>query len=293
MRIAVTGGTGFVGSHLVRGLLGEGHDVVVVSRGSRRSRNERLSVVSRDLTRDDNLAEAFAGCDAVIHLVAVIHERGQQTFERVNRGSAERVAAAAAEAKVPHVIHQSAIGASPDPRYPYLQTKWAAEEAFRGSGAPFSIIRPSLIFGPGDGFFTLVARLIRLNPVIPIPGSGAALFQPVSIDDVVRCHLTALERGPSLRVQEIGGPDHLTYVDIVQIVRRAIGARFRKLVRVPIRMLMPPAFVMNAVLKRPPITPQQLRLLEKNNITRIDAMQQEFGFDPLRFEDNADYLEDY
>jgi NADH dehydrogenase len=193
---------------------------------------------------------------------------------------------------VPHLIYQSAIGADPDPRYPYLANKWAAEETVRGSGVPFTIIRPSLIFGPGDGFFTLVARLVRFNPVVPIPGNGGALFQPIAVDDVVRCHRMALERGPSHRIHEIGGPDHVTYEEIVRIVRSAIHAR-RKLVHVPIRMLVPPAFLMAAVLPHPPVTPQQLRLLDKDNITRRNAVEVEFGFTPQAFAENADYLEDY
>jgi len=293
MRVAVTGGTGFVGSHLVRGLLESGHEVVVLARGTRpRRQGSGVTFVAADLTRDDGLAETFAGCDAVVHLVAVINERGQQTFERTIRRSTERVAAAAAEARVPHLIYQSAIGADPDPRYPYLAYKWAAEELVRGSGVPCTIMRPSLIFGPGDGFFTLVARLVRLNPVVPIPGDGSALFQPIAVEDVVRCQLIALERGPSNRVHEIGGPDHLTYEEIVRIVKSAIHAR-RKLVHVPIRMLLPPAFLMAAVLPHPPVTPQQLRLLDKDNITRRNAVEVEFGFTPQAFADNADYLEDY
>jgi uncharacterized protein YbjT (DUF2867 family) len=293
MKVAVTGGTGFVGSHLVRGLLDDVHDVVVVARGiRRRPRSDRVSFVARDLSRDDGLAEVFTGCDAVIHLTAVIRERGRQTFQQVNRGAAERVAAAAAAAKVPHLLHQSALGADPDPAYPYLATKWAAEEAVRGCGAGYTIIRPSLIFGPGDGFFTLVAKLVRLNPVVPIPGDGSALFQPVSIDDVVRCYSIALQRGPSGEVHEIGGPEHMSYEEIVRTVRSALGVR-RKLVHVPVRMLMPPAVMMNALLKHPPVTPQQLRMLDKNNITRLNAVDEQFGFRPASFADNADYLQDY
>ena len=162
----------------------------------------------------------------------------------------------------------------------------------RGSGTGYTILRPSLIFGPGDGFFTLVAKLVRLNPVVPIPGDGASLFQPMSIDDVVRCHLLTLQRGPNNRVHEIGGPEHLTYEEIVRTVKQALGVH-RKLVHVPVRMLLPPAFVMAALLKRPPVTPQQLKLLDKNNITRIDAVLREFGFQPERFADSAGYLEDY
>ena len=156
MRVAVTGGTGFVGIHTVRALKDAGHEVVIVARGTtRRPKGERVTFVQADITNAPKLAEAFAGCDAVVHLVAIIQQRGRQTFDRVNREGTERVVAAAKEAKVGHFVHQGALGADPDPRYPYLMSKWLAEQAVRASGVPYTGLRPGLIFGPGDGFFTL------------------------------------------------------------------------------------------------------------------------------------------
>jgi uncharacterized protein YbjT (DUF2867 family) len=297
VRVAVTGGTGFVGTHLVRALAEADHDVVVIARGTkRRPRGESVTFVKADILDGANLVEAFTGCDAVIHLVAVILEKGHQTFDRVNREVSERVAAAAYEAGVKHLVHQSAIGADPDPRYPYMATKWAGEQASRGSGVPYTVLRPSLIFGPGDGFFTLLAKLIRLSLltglIVPVAGDGQALFQPIAIEDVTRCMIIALERGPSNRAHEIGGPEHLTYDDVVLTVKRALGAH-RRLVHVPVRMMLPPAFLMQHLMPHPMITVGQLRLLEKNNITTINAVPKAFGFQPQRLADNADYLQDY
>lgn len=293
MRVAVTGGTGFVGTHVVRALVESGHDVVAIARGTRRPKvRDNVTFVRADVAEGTGLVDAFAGCDAVIHLTAIIREKGRQTFERVNRQGSERVAAAAREAGVSHLIHQSANGADPDPAYPYLETKWAGEQAAIGSGVPYTVLRPSLIFGPGDGFFTLIAKLIRLNPVIPIAGDGSALFQPIAIDDVVHCMLSALERGPGNAVHPIGGPEHLTYDDIVLTVKRAIGAH-RFAVHIPVPMMMPLAFMMQAVLPNPPVTVDQLRMLNKNNIMRLDSVPSVFGFEPIRFADGADYLQDY
>jgi NADH dehydrogenase len=293
VRVAITGGSGFVGTHLTRMLTDSGHQVVVISRGTkRRPRRANVSFVKADLTDSPVLVDAFGGCDAVIHLVAVIRERGRQTFQRVNAEASERVADAARQAKVPHLIHQSAIGADPDPRYPYLASKWQGEQAVRGSGVPYTVFRPSLIFGPGDGFFTLLTRLIRRNPVVPIPGDGQALFQPIAIEDVVRCYRIVLERGPQQAVHEIGGPEHLTYEELVLTIRRGLGL-YRRTAHVPVRMMLPLAFVMDALLRSPPVTPQQLRLLERNNITRLDSVPAAFDFQPQRFADNLDYLEDY
>jgi NADH dehydrogenase len=293
VRVAVTGGTGFVGIHTVRALKDAGHEVVIVARGTtRRPKGERVTFVQADLTNTSTLADTFAGCDAVVHLVAIIQERGRQTFDRVNREGTERVVAAAKQANVGHLVHQGALGADPDPRYPYLLSKWAAEQAVRASGVPYTALRPGLIFGPGDGFFTLLARMMRINPVIPIAGNGRTLFQPISVGDVTRCIVLALERGPATRVYEIGGPDQLSYEDIVRTIKAALGLH-RKIVHVPVPMMMPLAFIMEKLLRHPPVTRDQLKMLGRNNITRVDSVRVGFGFDAERFADNCDYLQDY
>jgi NADH dehydrogenase len=293
VRVAVTGGTGFVGTHAVRALVKAGHDVVAIARGTRpRLLPQSVPFIRADVTDTPRLSEAFAGCQAVINLVAIIREHGNVTFDLVNRVGTERVAEAARAAGVPHLIHQSANGADPDPAYPYLQTKWAGEEAVTGSGVPFTVLRPSLIFGPGDGFFTLLARVIRLTPVTVIAGDGSTVFQPISVDDVVRCMLIALERGPSHRVHTIGGPEHLSYNDIVGIIKVTIGAH-RFTVHAPVPAMVPLAFLMQTLLPKPPLTLDQLRMLPINNITRLDSVPAGFGFEPESFRDNAAYLHDY
>jgi len=293
VRVAVTGGTGFVGIHTVRALKDAGHEVVIVARGSkRRPKGERVTFVRADLTSAPQLADAFAGCDAVVHLVAVIQERGRQTFDRVNREGTERVIEAAKQAKVGHLLHQSALGADPEPRYPYLLSKWAGEQAVRASGVPYTALRPGLIFGPGDGFFTLLTRMMRLSPVIPIAGDGRTLFQPISVGDVTRCIVIALERGPEMRLYEIGGPDQMSYEDVVRAIKTALGLH-RKIVHVPVPMMVPPAFIMEKILRHPPVTRDELRMLGRNNITRVDSVRIGFGFDAERFADNCDYLQDY
>jgi NADH dehydrogenase len=293
VRVAVTGGTGFVGIHTVRALKDAGHEVVIVARGTtRRPKGDRVTFVQADLTSAPKLADAFAGCDAVVHLVAIIQERGRQTFDRVNREGTERVIEAAKQAGLGHLVHQSALGADPDPRYPYLLSKWQAEQAVHASGVPFTALRPGLIFGPGDGFFTLLARMMRLNPVIPVAGDGRTLFQPISVGDVTRCIVLALERGPAHRVYEIGGPALMSYEEIVITIKTALGLH-RKIVHVPVPMMMAPAFLMEKVLRHPPVTRDQLKMLGRNNVTRVDSVRVEFGFDAESFSDNCDYLQDY
>lgn len=293
MRVAVTGGTGFVGIHTVRALKDAGHEVVVVARGTvRQPKGERVSFVKADVTNSAKLVEVFTGCDAVVHLVAVIREKGRQTFDRVNREATVRVAEAANEAKVGHFVYQSALGADPDPRFPYLVSKWSAEQAVRANGIPYTTLRPGLIFGPGDAFFTLLTRMMRIEPVIPIAGNGRTLFQPIAVQDVTKCIVLSVERGPSGKVHEIGGPDQMTYDEIILTIKSELGMH-RKLAHVPVPMMMPLAFMMEKVLPNPPVTRDQLRMLARNNITRVDSVRVAFGFDAMSFVDNCSYLQDY
>lgn len=292
MRIAITGGTGFVGSNTARALLAAGHEVVLVARGSRRvAPREGLSVVRADVLSGDGLAAAFASCDAVVHLVAVIREKGKQTFDAVIRTGTENTVAAAREAGVGKLVYVSAIGADPDPRYGYLYAKWEAEQAVRASGIPFTTLRPSLVFGRGDGFFTTLTGLVRFSiPVIPVAGDGGALFQPIAIEDLVRCIVLSVERPAVMREIELGGPEQLSYDEIIDVIHDAIGAGMRIKAHVPVAALMPAAAVMDKVLSNPPVTPAQLRMLAKNNITRLDAVHNAFGFQPASFRVNAGYL---
>ncbi len=305
-RIAVTGGTGFIGSRATRALLDAGHELVLVSRGERRGRrNPAVTYVRANVVSGEGLAKAFEGCEVVLHLVAIIrepreqltyrltHRSDNQTFDAVNRGGAQHVADAARAAGVGHLVHISAIGVDPDPEFPYLASKWGGEQAVRGSGVPFTILRPSLVYGPGDGFFTVLTKLVRFNPVIPIAGDGRSLFQPIAVDDLARVICLAVERGPDSGAHELGGPDHLSYDDIIHIIRAEIGARYHLEAHVPVGMILPVAMGMNALLSRPPVTPGQLKLLKKNNVTRRDSVARDWGFEPLSFRENCAYLQDY
>ncbi|HYA00866.1 MAG TPA: NAD-dependent epimerase/dehydratase family protein [Candidatus Binatia bacterium] len=298
MRIAITGGTGFVGSHLTAQLSEQGHELVLLTRTRRQRRATRpnVTLVGADVVTGEGLAEGLAGCDALVHLVAVIVERGRQTFDAVNRRGSANVAAAARRAGIGHLVHLSAVGADPDPRYAYLASKWAGEQAVRISGVPHTIIRSSLMFGPGDGFFTKLTKLVRRTPPmapLPVAGDGRTLFQPIAVDDVARCIATALERGPSDRVVSIGGPDHLSYEEIIDIIKAKVVSLPRINVHVPVLAIKPMAAMMAAVMRDPLVTPSQLDLLGRNNITTPNAVATAFGFTPRRFADNCAYLRDY
>jgi NADH dehydrogenase len=271
MRIAITGGTGFVGSHLASHLSEQGHELVLVSRGKRPSdpAGPAVTRVAANVVSGSGLVEAFAGCDAVVNLVAVIVEKRGQTFDAVNRQGAANVARATVEAGVGHLVHLSAIGADPDPRFGYLASKWSGEQAIRISGIPHTIIRSSLVF---------------------IAGDGRTLFQPIAAEDIARCIGLALERGPDPRVFAVGGPDHLSYEQIVDIIRREVVSLPRIKLHVPVPAIRPVAALMAAVMRDPLVTPAQLDLLGHHNITIPGVVAAVFGFEPQRFSDRVGYL---
>ena len=292
-RIAITGGTGFVGQHTSRALAAAGHEVRLVARGQRRTaRTPGVPLVPADVVSGEGLPEALRGCDTVLHLTAVIRERGSQSFDNVNNRGAANVATAAREVGVGHIVHLGALGADPDPGFPYLASKWAGEQAILASGVAYDVIRPSLMFGTGDGFFTQLVKLIRWNPVVPIPGDGRAMFQPFAIADLCRVVVQCVEQGPRRLAVDVGGPDWLSLEQIVDVIKGVMGTR-RRNVRVPVPAILPAAVLFDLLLPHPPVTPNQLKMLAKSNTTRPDAVKRIFGFDPIPFPDNAYYLQDY
>ena len=298
MRIAVVGGTGFVGSHLVPLLLERGHELRVVGRGARSATlPPGLSPTFGDVVSGQGLAAAFAGADAVVNLVAVIRNQGVQTFESVNAKGARNVVEAAQEAGVRRLVQLSAIGADPDPRFPYLFSKWQGEQWLQGSGLEWVILRSSVIFGPGDGFFTLLAKAISMPaPFLVIPGDGTATFQPVAADDVARCLSMAVEEPPRAgHIYEIGGPEQMTLEEITIAVAEEIGKDWfgitrRKPLHLDPRIIRPAALVMDRFMRNPLVTPQQLDMLVKPNVTTSDAIPSHFGFQPKPLRPNLGYL---
>lgn len=298
MRVAIVGGTGFVGSHLVPQVLKAGHEVRVVGRGMRPTTlPPGLSCTSGDVVSGEGLEAAFHSADVVVNLVAVIRERGLQTFDAVNAQGTANVVDAASRAGVKRLVQLSAIGADPDPNFPYLISKWRGEQAVIASSLEWVIVRSSTIFGKGDGFFTLLAKAISLPaPFLIIPGDGAAVFQPIDADDVGRCLLAAIEDSQRARqLYEIGGPDQVTLEQITLGVAQAIdkewfGISKRKPMHVDPRMIRPGALLMDKLLPNPLVTPQQLDMLAKPNVTRVDAVRTDFGFEPRPMWGNLGYL---
>ena len=292
-RILVTGATGFVGRHVVSTLAERGLSVRAMAHGWGRDQviaRGSVELCHADVTDDDAVKATMDGVDGVVHLVAIIRERGVATFERVNHQGTARLVAAAREAGIECFVQFSAIGAINDPEFPYLQSKWRGEQAVIQSGVPYAILRGSILFGEGDEFVNTLASVFKTFPVVPVAGNGQARFQPLHVQDMAQCIVQVLER-EDLRGQciEIGGPTHLTYDQIIATIGRTYGLR-RLRSHVPLPVMRSIVRLMEKTLPHPPATLHQLDMLAFDNIAQLDTVERVFGFTPRPLEGNIDYI---
>lgn len=272
MNVFVTGGTGFVGREIVRELHDAGHHVRLLARSrSTVIAHDDIEIHAGNLLDAATLADACRGVDVVIHLVGVISEVGEQTFENVHTRGTQNIVGAAQRAGVKRFVHMSALGARANAVSRYHQSKWAAEEIVRGSGLDWTIFRPSIIYGPGDGFVNLFARMSRLSPVVPLIGGGRSKFQPVPVGDVAQCFVKSLtEPGSIGQTYDLCGNEVLTLTEIIEEILKATGRRRLKLT-VPFGVARVQAafleFIFGKLLRRaPPLNRDQLVMLQEDNV---------------------------
>ena len=293
MLVMVTGATGFLGRQVVLGLEEHHHQVrcLVHTPGRERIFPPRsVDVHYGNVLDTQALAAAFYDIEAVVHLVGVLRQRKGAGYDRVNRQGTANVVAAAKEAGVKHFIQVSAIGASDSPSYPYLYSKWQGEQEVMKSGLPYTILRSSIMFGPGDEFLNTLAGLVRVFPLVPVVGSGRNRLQPIAVEDVARCISLAVDRD-SLKgkVIEVGGPQQLSYNEIMAIVGRTLG-RWHLRVHLPVWLMYLATALVQAILPRPPVTTDQLRMLPSRNVAEPGVVEETFGFTPRQLEGNIDFV---
>jgi NADH dehydrogenase len=287
MQVLVTGGSGFVGREVVRQLLERGHRVRVLARGTRGG-VEGVETVAGTILEPVGLRRACEGCDAVIHLVGIITELKEQTYEAVHVRGTQNLLSAATAAGVRRWIHMSAMGAGPESEARYHRSKWAAEGLVRGGGMAWTIFRPSIVYGAGDGFVNLFAGMSRWSPVLPLMGGGRMRFQPVAVEDVARCFVGALDRPETVgKVYEVGGRERFTLREILEEILAATGRR-RWLMPVPWWLGELQARVLEWVFPRvlgrgSPLNRDQLRMLRRDTVGDEEPLIRDFGFEPVRF----------
>lgn len=313
--ILVVGGTGFVGRHLVRRLLAEGEKVRFLARRPRPAVSPEAEFVSGDVTDPSTLPQAMTGVRAVIYLATIPKEKGAETFQTVNFEGTKSTLAAAKEAGVRRFVYMGVLGAGPEPRFRYLYSKWQAEEVVRESGLDWTVVRASIIFGEGDEFVRKAARTVknileatflpldspptlwsrllawgRFIPVVPIPGSGQAKFQPIWIEDMARCLFQIVKNDRFIgQTLAIGGPEYITYKGLVDHARMVFpGPRIK--LHIPLPAVAFLATALPALGLKFPATREQIYLLTQDNITDLDSVERVFGFKPARLSEKIEYL---
>jgi uncharacterized protein YbjT (DUF2867 family) len=288
LSICILGGTGFLGTRLVARLIKDGHGVTVLSRDREMHKHllvlPGLSLENCDVYEEAQLSERFRNKDVVINLVGILNERGfgGGGFRRAHVELTRGVLQAARSAGVARLLQVSALKASPDAPSYYLKTKGEAEKLIRehGPGLDWTILKPSVMFGPGDTFLNRFASLLANVPFALPLARPHARFQPVFVDDVVDATLKCLRGGVSSReTYELGGPQIYTLREIVDLVAKITGHR-RLIIGLPDLAARLQGMVMNFIPGRP-FSSDNYRSLT------IDSVCTEDGFRKLKLDPHS------
>ena len=279
--ILVTGGTGFVGGHVVAALRHARKRVRCLVRDVRRAEKPELAgceLAEGDMTDPASLRAAVEGVDCVVHLVAIRQGKDEQ-FERIMSQGTRDLVAAAQAADVRRFVHMSALGLDERTKdlVPYYRAKWEMEQAVKGAGLPFVIFRPSFVFGVDGGILPTFRKLAKLAPVTPIAGSGERRLQPIWADDVASYFARALdEDGATGGTFELGGPDVVSWNELWVRLKEALSVR-RPSLHVPMGFMRLNALVTEHLPGNIPLTRDLLKMLEAgDNVVSDDTAVETF-----------------
>lgn len=281
MRVLVTGGTGYVGSEVVASLVSAGHEVRALVHRAHPEMPAGAGQVEGDVTDAASLSEAAAGCEAIVHLVAIL-DGSDAEFEAVNAGGPSNAVEAAKANGIRRIVHMSALGVSEEhaPLTRYWRTKYEGKRAVMDSGLDWTVIEPSFVFGRNGGALKAFESLIKL-PVAPVIGNGRYRHQPVWVGDVATAFVRALERPQTIgQVIPLGGPQVFTFDELLDELARVTG-------RAPRRKLHAPAGLVKAqtpVLRHLPpplrVTREQIVMLLEGTECDLGAMRGQLGIEP-------------
>jgi NADH dehydrogenase len=288
MKVFLTGGTGFVGSEVLRQLVAAGHGVRTLLRPGSEQKlavRENVEVQHGDATEPHTLTGALAGCDAVIHLIGIIREfpaRGI-TFERLHVEATRNVLDAARAQGVQRYLHMSSNGANPAGSTSYHRSKGQAEGVVRASDRDWTIFRPSLIFGPKGEFVSMLADLIRKTPIVPVIGDGRYRLQPVALAQVAESFVRALAMPETVgQTYHLGGGMSHSYDEILDLTGKALGHEHINKAHQPLFMVKPMIKLMEHA-EHFPITLDQVEMLLQGNVCDTTAWATTFGIQPASY----------
>ena len=275
--VTLIGGTGFVGRALAEKLLAADARVIVLARNAERAKRLKtggaigqLTAVPGNALNDDDLLSVIAPADIVINLVGILAPSGRQTFSALQAELPGRIARMATDTQTDSVIHISALGADLKSPSVYARTKAEGERALLRQFPQATVLQPSIIFGPGDGFFNRFGQMAMIAPALPLIGGGSSLMQPVYVGDVADAVLAALTTEEARgQIYQLGGPQPYSFAELMRFTLDCVGRR-RLLLPVPFAVAsLPAAFA--SLLPNPPLTLDQLKLLKVDNICKKSA----------------------
>jgi NADH dehydrogenase len=293
--IVITGVTGFVGQEVVKQARAAGHAVRAIVRDPKEAQwlagRYSVELFHGNVLYAPSLEGSMAGANCVIHLVGIINEWKENTFERVHTQATMHIVDAARKAKVKRYLHMSALGTRPNARSRYHQTKWAAEEYVRKSGLAWTIFRPSVIYGPQDKSVNVLAKLVRRLPFVPVLGNGNSRIQPVAVENVAKCFVEAIKSDDTIgKTYDLCGPEAFTWNELYDKLLNFYGLRKPKL-HLPLPVARVQATLFEKILPHPPFNRDQLIMTEEDNVGDPKPAEHDFLLKPETFEEGlARYL---
>lgn len=268
MRVAITGGTGFVGRHVARELVARGHEVVLIARGLDRREPSAYQIpntrfFASDLSNVDELARAFAACGAVAHCAGINREIGKQTYQRIHVEGTRNVVEAARRAGIGKVTLLSFLRARPNCGSGYHESKWAAEETVRQSGLDYAIFKAGVIYGRGDHMLDHLSHAIHAFPIFGLVGFADKPVRPLAVEDLAAVLVAALTEGRlSRQTVAIMGPEQMSLSKAVKRVGRVLG-KHPLCIPLPIFLHRLLAVIFEATMKIPLVSSAQVRILSE------------------------------
>ena len=288
--VTIFGGSGFIGRYAARTLVEKGYRVRVACRHVNLAGDCRLAgapgwvdIIQANIRNRASIERALEGADAVVNLVGILFEKGPQSFEAAQRDGAALLAEVAAEKGITNFVQISAIGADLESKSDYGRTKAEAEQAVLEKLPTGTILRPSIVFGPEDGFFNRFAQLARQAPVLPAIGGGKTKFQPVYAGDVADAIAAAVDsEDTNGKTYELGGPRTYTFNELYDLILEQIALKRFKF-PIPFFVMKPAGYLAGAIwryippfcwgfLGDPPITGDQVELLKSDNLVAEGAL---------------------
>ena len=286
MRIIIAGGTGFVGSALVKRLSAEGHHVTLIVRpGSKAKIPTHPQIETVSLDPGEPITDLGKSGDVIINLVGIIREFPSKgiTFENAHFRVTKNLVDFAKANGITRFLQMSALGVGPDGKTGYIRSKFKAEEYLKSSGLNWTIFRPSMIIGPGDHVTGMFSRMIRHLPVVPVIGDGEYKLQLVHVDDVCTAFTKSLGDDRSIgKAFEFGGPEVLSFNRILDIIGEALGNKKVRKIHMPVKIMRIKAAIWGRFAWFP-FTNEQITMLLNDNCTDDRSLYELFDFQPKQF----------